>query len=264
MRSRLATAAAVALSMVAVLYAAQARAAAEIHRFSVVLSANPTSVDGGDFNKSIDYVNRTALNPNGLESVPHVDFTWAFDIEGRYFVRPNFAVSAGVTQIRAAQNKEFLPAIGQSYNLKAQIITVPVHIGAAYYMQPYNQGDFQARAFMGAGLEQYTYTRATYEQVALGPSVPLTANFKNGLTQDAPGYYLEGGAHMFFASHYSVLLSVLYRKGTLHMAQYDELTASRQDVPLPAYPVYATNVGGGPYKIDVSGAGVRMAVAIGF
>ncbi len=264
MRSRFATVVVVALSMVGLLFAAQARAAAEIHRFNVVLSANPTSVDGGDFNKFIDFINKTALEPNGNEAIKHVDFTWAFDIEGRYFVRPNFAVDAGVSQIRAVQNKEYLPAIGQSYNIKAQVITVPVHVGAAYYMQPYNQGDFQARAFLGAGLEQYTYTRATFETIALGPSVPISNNNKVSVTQDSPGYYLEGGAHMFFASHYSVLLSVLYRKGTLRMAQYDQITQSREDVPLPNTPSYAQNVKGNPYTIDVSGAGVRMAVAIGF
>ena len=37
---------------------------------------------------------------------------------------------------------------------------MPVHVGGAYYLQPYNQGDFQARAYVGGGLVQYTYTRA--------------------------------------------------------------------------------------------------------
>lgn len=264
MRFRFAAVSAVAFSLVAFLCAGEARAAAEVHRLNLVISANPTSIAGGDFNKVIDYYNLTTLRPYGNEELQHVAFGWAFDGELRYFVRPSFAVSAGVTHLRSAQKLEFLPQIGQSDNVIAEILAVPIHVGGAYYMQPYNQGDFQARAFLGGGLVQYAHTRATFEQISLG-DVLLGPSRKYAVTQDAPGYYLEGGAHMFFASHYSVLLSVLYRTGQLRNAQYDELTLNRHELPVPTDPpAVASTPNGGPLRLDVGGVGVRFAVGIGF
>ena len=55
---------------------------------------------------------------------------------------------------------------------------MPVHVGAAYYLQPYNQGDFQARMFFGGGLMQYTYSRASFGQTVIAPGLPPGANFK--------------------------------------------------------------------------------------
>ncbi len=262
MRFRLAAASAAGLVLAALFCAGQARAAAEVHRLSLVLSASPTMVMGGDFNDAIDYFNKTQLAPTGLEEVKHIGFTWGYDAELRYFVRPNFAVNAGVSHIRALQKQEFLPAIGQSVDITAEVLTVPVHVGAAYYLQPYNQGDFQARAFFGAGLMQYTYTRATFEQLSVVPDTTGAMTFKTGLTQDAPGYYGEAGAHMFFASRWSVIISGYYRSGKLRNMRYDQLVDHAQPVPAPN--VVATNVHGQPYTLDVSGVGLRLAAAFGF
>jgi hypothetical protein len=266
MRFRLAAGSAVVLALAACMYAGQARAAAEVHRLSFVLSASPTQVAGGDVNDAIDQFNQTVLSPIGNDPLEHIQFTWAYDGELRYFVRPSFAVSAGLSHLRAAQRKEFLPAIGTSWNLKAEVITVPIHVGAAYYLQPYNQGDFQARMFFGGGLMQYTYSRATFGQTVIAPGLPSGTNFKYGLTQDSPGYYLEAGGHMFFASHWSVLISGLYRSGKLRNTQYDELSLDGQGVPLPrdgSLPAINPRTLA-PFTLDVGGAGVRFAAAYGF
>jgi hypothetical protein len=261
MRFRLAVGSAVAFTLVALLYVGEARAAAEVHRFNLVLSAVPTQVKGGDFNESIDAYNQIALLPYGLEAVKHINFTWAYDAELRYFVRPSFAVAAGISQILAQQKQEFLPAIAQSTNIRARVLTVPIHVGGAYYLQPYNQGDFQARAFLGGGIMQYTYTRASFEQLVVSPDVPPSASFKYSLTNDSPGFYVEGGAHMFFAARWSVILSAEYRSGKLRNMQLDQLQSGGQDLPLPQG--VFQNVHGKPFALDVSGVGVRVAAAFG-
>ena len=226
--------------------------AAEVHRFSVVLSGIPTSVTAGDFNDQIDFFNRIALQPNGLEPLSKVSFTWLFDGELRYFATQNLALSAGVGQLRAKTSKEYLPALSQSFNVRAEMITVPVHIGAAYYLQPYNQGDFQARLFFGAGLEHYTHSRASLESAFFNSSTNQGNSFKFTSTQDGPGYYAEAGAHLFFASRYSILLSLLYRSGDVQQLVFENT---------------GTPVGnpktGRPAGLDVSGVGLRMAVNIG-
>lgn len=263
MRFRLAAASAVVFLLAALLCAGQARAAADVHKLSLVFTAMPTQVNGGDFNDAIEQYNQVALRPFGLEEVKKISFTWGYDGELRYFVRPNFAVSAGVSQMRASQKREFLPAIGTALDIDAQIITVPVHVGGAYYMQPYNQGDFQARAFLGAGLLDFTYTRATFSQVFTGADTSGAATFKYGYTNDGIGYYLEGGGHMFFASRWSVLISLLYRSGQLRNMQYDELFFRGQHVNVPpGTPVL--NVKGKPFTLDVGGVGVRFAAGYGF
>src|SRR5439155_1509653 len=178
-----------------------------------------------------------------------------FDGEFRYFATRNLALSAGAGQLRAKSVKEYLPALAQSINVRAELISVPVHIGAAYYLQPYNQGDFQARMFFGAGLESYTHSRTAFEQTLSGADSATTAqlggSFHFSNTQDAPGYYAEGGVHMFFASRYSVLLSVLYRSGVME-GLVDE--RSGQPVLNPKT--------GRPSGLDVGGVGFRMSAAI--
>jgi hypothetical protein len=262
MRLRLAASAVVFL-LAALFCAGQARAAAEVHKLSLVLSGMPTQINGGDFNDEISHYNEVALRPFGLEELKKIGFTWAYDMELRYFVRPSFAVSAGLSQIRAIQKQEFLPAIGTANDIDAEVITVPVHVGGAYYLQPYNQGDFQARAFVGGGLLDFTYTRATFSQVFSGIDSLSNSTFKHGYTQDGIGYYLEGGGHMFFASKWSVLISLLYRSGKLRNAEYDELFANGQGIHLPPNtPAY--NVKGRPFTLDVGGVGVRFAACYGF
>lgn len=233
-------------------------AAAEVHRFNLALSAAPTSILAGDFNDNIDFYNRTVITapPRGYEPLDKVSFSWLFDSEFRYFVTRNLAISTGVGQIRAKSDKEYLPALAEAINVRAELISVPVHIGAAYYLQPYNQGDFQARMFFGAGLVHYTHSRTSFQQQLFGADSATTAqlggSFKVSSTQDGPGYYGEGGVHLFFASRYSVLLSVLYRSGEVQ-GLVDERTG--QPVINP--------VTGKPASLDIGGVGFRMAAVIG-
>ena len=271
MRFRLAVVAALACSFLSFLSAGQARAAAEVHRLSLMLSGIPSQVQGGDFNDYIDVFNATRLElpTRGYEGLPHLAFTWVFDGELRYFVRPNFAVTAGLSQIRVGQKKEYLPAISQGISVRGEILSVPIHIGGAYYLQPYNQGDFQARGFFGGGLVQYAYTRATFEQVLTAPDSALLAGFPPGtfravLTQDAPGYYLEGGAHMFFASRWSMLVGVIYRSGVIRDARLESYYLNNQSVGGPNPGAVQVNSKGKPFTIDVGGVGAKLAIGIGF
>lgn len=255
-RPRSAVLAAVATAML--LAPSAAFAAAEVHRFSLALSGVPTSVKAGDVNDAIDYYNSTILTPppRGYEPLPKISFTWLFDGEFRYFATQNLALSAGVGQMRAKSAKEYLPGLSQAINVRAEIISVPVHIGAAYYLQAYNQGDFQARMFFGAGLEHYTHSRTTFEQSLSGADSATTAqlggSYRLANTKDGPGYYAEGGVHMFFSSRYSILLSVLYRSGSVQEL-VDETTG---------LPVLNPKTGK-PAGLDVSGIGLRMAAVIG-
>jgi hypothetical protein len=271
MRFRLAVVAALAGSLAALLCAGQARAAAEVHRLSLMISGIPSQVQGGDFNDYIDRYNATRLEvpTRAYEGLPHIAFTWVFDGELRYFVRPNFAVTAGVSQIRVGQKKEYLPAISQGITVRGEILSVPIHVGGAYYAQPYNQGDFQARAYVGGGLMQYTYSRATFEQVLTAPDSALVAGFPPGsfkqvLTQDAPGYYLEGGAHMFFAARWSMMVGVIYRSGILRDTRLESYYVNGQRQPGQNPGAVQVNSKGKPYVLDMSGVGAKLALGIGF
>jgi hypothetical protein len=227
-----------------------ATAAAEVHRFSIVLSSIPTELRAKSFNSLIDNINDNALIPRGLQGLETLKFTWMFDVETRYFVRQNLAVSAGVGRIRKSSSQEYLPGIGLSVKLSAHITSVPLHVGAAYYLAPYNQGDFQARAYVGAGFMSVVYNRASIQQEATG--IPFVPTFVQTGTNDAPGYYIETGSHMFFASRYSILLSGIYRS-TKVLNLIDEATGRPWLDPQ-----------GRPVNLDVGGLGFRMAVGIGF
>ncbi|MBK7368345.1 MAG: hypothetical protein IPJ04_10670 [Candidatus Eisenbacteria bacterium] len=242
--------------------AVEAHAAAEVHRLSLMLSGVPTGVNGGDFNDAIDYYNVTHLSPRQYESMPKVSFSWLFDSELRYFVRPNFAVTAGVGHLRAGHHQEFLPALSQAIDIRTELLTVPVHVGGSYYLKPYNQGDFQARGFIGGGYVQYTYTKTALVQTLSSPdsalSYVMTGSFRQAQSQDSPGYYLEGGAHMFFASRFSALLAVMYRSGQIRNMNVTEnwSTASPGNPTQPFLKPTDT--------LDVGGVGFKMAVGIGF
>lgn len=234
------------------------RAAAEVHRFSLALSATPSGVDASSLNNAIDFYNRTVITPppRGYEPLDQISFAWQFTGELRYFLTRSLAMSAGVSQLRSKTSKEYLPALSQSINVRADLITVPVHVGAAYYLQPYNQGDFQARMFFGGGLVSYTHSRTTFAQTLAGvdstTNAELGGSFRLSNTQDSPGYFGEGGVHMFFASRYSVLLSVAYRSGHIS-GMVDERTGE----------VVLDPETGKPFSLDVSGFGFRMAAIIG-
>ncbi len=276
MRFRPAAVSAVGCLLAALCFAGQAMAAAEVHRLNLVLSGIPTQVNGGDFNDALDYFNTARLDPQGYEALKPLQFTWAYDAELRFFARPNFAITAGISQLRAEENKEYLPAISQAVNVRAQILTAPIHIGGMYYLQAYNQGDFQARAYIGAGLVQYTYSHATFKQSLTNPDTTLTriwtapdhpeygANYETRMTQDGPGYYVEAGAHMFFAARYSVVIGGLYRSGQLNAMRQDRLVVAGQQVAGPEQNSAAQNTKGKPFQLDVGGVGLKMAVAIGF
>ena len=233
-------------------------AAAEVPRFSLALSAAPTSILAGDFNDNLDFYNRTVINSptRGYDPLDKISFSWLFDGEFRYFLTRNLAITTGVGQLRAKSVKEYLPQLAEAINVRAEFVTVPVHIGAAYYLQPYNQGDFQARMFFGAGLVQYTHSRTSFTQELTGSDSTTTAqlggSFKLTSTQDAPGYYGEGGVHLFFASRYSLLLSLLYRSGEVQ-GLIDERTGQ---------PVLNRQTNK-PAGLDVGGLGFRMAAVIG-
>ena len=140
--------------------------------------------------------------------------------------------------------------------------SVPVHVGGSYYFSPYNQGDFQARAFLGGGYVQYTHTRASLTQTLTAAdsllTYTMTGSFKQAQTQDAPGYYVEGGAHMFFASRFSALLSLYYRSGELRDMVITENSSTASPLNPTQQFLKPTD------KLDVGGVGIKLAVGIGF
>jgi len=160
------------------------------------------------------------------------------------------AVNVGVTRLRAGTSQEYLPQIGASNTLRADITSIPIHAGVAYYLTPYNQGDFQARAYLGGGFMNMVYNRATLQW--LGTGIPGGQSFRVTGTNDGPGFYGEVGAHLFFAGKLSVLLSGLYRSNQVRNL-VDENTGA-----------VIVNAQGEPVSLDVGGAGFRMAVGIGF
>ena len=231
----------------------EALASAEVHKMNLVLSAMPTSINGGNFNDQIDQYNQIHLIPRGLEGVGKVQFGWLFDAELHYFVRPNVAASVGVGQLHSQQKREFLPAIGQDIQIRAEVLSVPIHAGADYYFTPYNQGDFQARAYLGGGMIAAVGNKALVEQVEsrTDSATTLGGTFVNAAVRDSPGYYLEAGVHLWFASKLSVMLGGAYRSIVV-----------RQMLDRKTYqPVYAPS--GKPFSLDLGGIGVRMAVGIG-
>ncbi len=248
MRLRLGLALAV-LSLVVAWRVPAAMAAAEVHRYYLVPSAVPTQVRASDFNSLIEEINRTQLEPRGLEPLGKIKLSWLFDAELRYFVRQNLAVSAGVGRLKASTSQEYLPSIGQSITLSAQVTSIPIHAGVAYYFTPYNQGDFQARAYLGGGFMSLVRNRANLRVDESGIVTGQAFNVTG--TNDAAGYYGEVGAHLFFASRFSVLLSGLYRSNEVRNL-VDEASGALMRNPR-----------GEPLTLDVGGVGFRMAVGIG-
>ena len=227
-----------------------AGAAAEIHKLNLVLTASPSQIQGGDFNDYINNFNRNVLVPQGRESLDQIHSGWLFDVELRYLLRPNFAVSAGVGQMRSKSSRQYSFTRNDDWTLQAEVLTVPVHVGGTYYLAPYNQGDFQARAYLGAGALSLTDTHASLTSVLVTSGAPMPqANFQNLGSGDTMGWYAEAGAHMFFAVRYSVMLGIIYRSAILRTTA-----------------VYFNQQYNGtqPFSIDVGGAGARASFAIGF
>jgi len=229
--------------------APDAGAAAEVHRLNLVISAIPSQVRATDFNEMIEDVNRTRLAPYSLEPLHKIKLSWMFDGELRYFARQNLAVSVGVTRLRASTKQEYLPTIGASNTLRSDITSIPIHAGAAYYFTPYNQGDFQARAYIGGGVMNTVYNRASLQWIGIG--IVGGEPFHWTGTNDGPGYYGEVGAQLFFASKLSMMLSGLHRSNEVRNLVNEETGA----------PI--VNAQGRAISLDVGGTGFRMAVAIG-
>ena len=232
--------------------AGTAGAAAEVHKFNLVINASPSQIVAGDFNDAIDAYNHLVLIPRGLESLDKIRYGWFFGAELRYLIRPNFALCAGIDQLRSRTRREYSFSPVDNLSVEAEMLSAPIHLGGTYYLAPYNQGDFQARAYIGGGLLSLTGTHASITTVvALGstPSQPQ-GTFESLAAGDAPGWYTEFGAHMFFAVRYSVILGAIYRSARVGTtAQY-----------LNGQLLFA----GSKQAIDVGGAGARMSLAIGF
>ena len=237
-----------------------AAAAPEVSRLNLVISSNPTSLTSKELNDYIDDYNRVYLESRGLEGIDRVSFSWMHQAELRYFVRPNVAVSAGFGRIRSQSTREFLPRISQSIVFHTDLLSVPVHVGAAYYLQPYTQGDFQARAYVGGGFVNYTNSKIVIERIEFATDSASTLGGSGRIVgrADAPGFYLEFGGHMFFASRYSVMLGGIYRGGVVRNLHFV------RDIIDPVTGKTITQVPDQQkFGLDVGGLGVRMALAIG-
>jgi len=236
-------------------WTASARAAAEVHKFSIVLSAVPTSVAADDFNANINNINQEQLVPRGLNGIDQITSAWFYQGELRYFVRSNFAVSAGVGQLRNQTKREYLPALQEDVQLRVEMLSVPIHVGGAYYFTPYNAGDFQARVYLGAGFMSLVHNRVRLQVNEVAPSGGIFGgSFLVTGRGDAPGYYTELGVHMFFAARFSALIGAVYRS-----ARVRDIEA----VLVPeggGTPENLGNIG----DLDTSGIGARMGVGIGF
>jgi hypothetical protein len=264
----------------------EAMAAAEVHRLNLVISAMPSQIDGAGMNDLLERYNQNPLSVSGrtFEPIDKLGLGWFFDSELRYFVRPNFALAAGVSRLTVQTKREFLPLIGASINVLGEVSSVPVHVGAQYYLAPYTQGDFQARAFVGGGLMSLTGTRATFSTVELGLPIRATADGRRDTLDffslggdnqlvaggDSPGYYAEVGAHLFFAARYSVIVGAVYRSMKIRNLANEGVIMVPDAHRLPSeapLQVELLDLRGNLVSIpelDLSGLGVRMAVAIGF
>ncbi len=259
---------AAAFSCVALMAPREARAAADVRKMSLVLSGVPTQFQGGDVNDAIDYYNALQIRPRGYEELDKLAFAWLYGADLRYFVRPNFAISAGVSHLRISSHREYLPALAQAVDVRFDVLTVPIHLGTAYYLQPYNLGDFSARMFVGGGLLQYAYTRSTFQQVLTRPD-SVTAAILGGsqkivLSQEGPGYYAEGGVQLWFASRYGVLMSAVYRSGELRDARQIGLYRGGNLQNVATGDVFTNPLTGEPFMLDVGGLGVRFGAVIQF
>jgi hypothetical protein len=278
-RLRLGVLLALAVALGASSYAPKAMAAAEVHRLNLVLSGMPSQVAGDGLNDLLRRYNEYPLRSRGLEPMAEIKMSWLFDSELRYFVRPNFAIAAGMSYLKAQSKRSYMPAIGANIDLLGQVIAVPVHVGAQYYLAPYNQGDFQARAYFGGGLLSLVSTRAlfmttergldrlytaendTLEDASLGGANRVTAQ------GDGSGYYAEVGAHMFFAARYSLVVGAIYRSMKISNLESVGTVTVPRDVVVSPYLKDTLLKDGKPVgisELDLSGVGVRMALGIGF
>lgn len=254
---RIAPGARVALVLVLGLVASVSpvHAAATIHRFNLEIGAGATQIAANNFNNQNDFLNRAFITPRGLEGFDRLTYSFLYDIGARFFVRPNIALRAGVGQMRTANKREYLPAIRQDIALRTEIFSVPMHFGADYYFAPYNQGDFQARAFAGGGMLNMVENRVRFEsfETRTDPTTTLFGTTARQFERGAPGWYGEVGVHMFFAMRYSVVINSYYRS-----AKASGLVYTGTNTPV------LNLTDGRPYELDLSGIGARGALCFGF
>jgi hypothetical protein len=241
--------------------AGEALAAADVHKFNLVLSANPTQIKGGDFTDNLDWFNDNVLEPKGLSGFDRITYGWYYESSLQYFVKSNFALNVGVGQIRQTTKKEYLPALRQDIQIRFEVLSVPAHLGGSYYFTPYNQGDFQARAYFGGGILSNLDTKITYQQYEVNtdsvttlrtPFTPEGGSTVVHVSRNNPGWYIEGGVHMFFASRFSVMLGGFY-----HSSVSTELRITEDGTPVNNL------TDEDPASIDMGGVGVRLGLAIG-
>jgi hypothetical protein len=234
---------------------ARVDAAATVHRFNLELGLGASQIAANNYNKQNEFLNRNVLEANGLKGYDRLTFSFLYDMGFRFFVRPNVALRAGVGQMRAQSKLEYLPAIGADIQLRTEIFSVPMHLGADYYFAPYNQGDFQARGFVGGGLLNTVTNRVLYQTYSVGlpPQVTQFGYGNAKFERDAPGWYGEAGVHMFFAMRYSVVINGYYRS-----AKASGLVLTNSDTPVYNF------TDGKPYELDLSGIGGRGGFCIGF
>ena len=254
---RLTSRAPVALALILGLFvcAPRAQAAATIHRFNLELGGGATQIAAKNYNAQNEFLNRAFIQPRGLDGFSAATFSFLYDVGFRFFLRPNVALRVNVGQMKTEDKREYLPAIRQDIQIRSEILSVPMQIGGDYYFAPYNQGDFQARAFMGGGLLNTVENRVLFQSFESGTdnTTTLFGNQKTMVQKDAPGWYGEVGVHMFFAIRYSVVMNAYYRS-----AKARGLTFSGTDTQ-------ALNLSNGqPYDLDLSGIGGRGALCIGF
>ena len=239
--------------------APEARAAAEVHKLNLLFSSNPSSLTGREYRDFVNEWNRRYLEPKDLKGLDAISMGWIHEAELRYFVTPNVAIGAGVGQLRVESRQEYLPRISQRIELRTNVVSVPVHVGATYYLAPYNQGDFRARAYFGAGVLSATNSKVFFEQLEFNTDTLTTLGGSGRITGrgDAPGFYLEMGAHMWFATRLSVMLGATYRSMDVRVLRYETVAVLPDGREIPATPPIR------PPSLDLGGVGVRFAVLFG-
>src|SRR5580765_4261332 len=109
-----------------------AQAAAIVHRFNLELGAGFTSIAADNYNQQLDYTN-IFLTSRGLQGLDHITYSFMYDAGIRFFVRPSFAVRAGVSQLRNQTKREYLPAIHEDINIRSEVFSIPISVGGDYY-----------------------------------------------------------------------------------------------------------------------------------
>jgi hypothetical protein len=239
--------------------APQAQAQAEVHKLNFMFSANPSSFKAEDYKNFLDDYNSRVLLPHDLKPLDNISWGWRFEGELRYFVTSSVAVSAGAGQLRTEKRQEYLPRISQRIEVRTNVVSAPIHVGASYYFSPYNQGNFRARAYLGGGLISHTNSKVFFEQLEFNTDTTTTLGGSARLKGrgEAPGYYAEFGAHMWFATRLSIMLGMTYRSADMSVLRYDTVAISDNGVETPYNPPIR------PETLDLSGISARFALLIG-